>query len=245
LVSIFGISALLTSMGWERYWSAKIDEATEIVGQAGGQTLPELSNLHHALWHPLWWGLGDLGRDKGYRSNDRSVFRWAIPRVNKRFGTRYKHQYGASQLDNYHAGGNYHIKPETIPEYSIVLRDKIIGDVTSDPMWYVSILAKRAVRAFQGATPIRFGVGRHFVDVPFSAWLALPMLGIVLALRLWDQAALLLFYTPTSLTTVLVSSHRGFDSIASFHIVAFALLGCWGIWAVQSLLEKRRSENAG
>ena len=125
-----------------------------------------------------------------------------------------------------------------------MLRDKIIGDVTSDPTWYLSILAKRTVRAFQGATPIRFGVGSYFVDVPFSAWLALPVLGLVLALRQWTQVALLLFYTPTSLPTILVTSHRGFNNIASFHIVAFALIGCWGVWAVQNLLGRKHSENA-
>jgi hypothetical protein len=249
LISIFGISASLASMGWERYWSYKIDEATKIVARAGGKTLPELSNLHHALWHPIWWGLGDLGRDKGYRSSDRSAFAWGIPRVNERFGTRYKRNPTANQLDNYHAGGFYHIKPETIPEYAVVLRDKIIYDVTSDPMWYLSILAQRTARAFRGATPIRFGVGSRFVDVPFSAWLALPVLAVVLALRRWDQVALLLFYTPTSLPTILVSSHRGFDNIASFHIVAFALVGCWGVRAVQNvlaqnLLVRKRSRDA-
>jgi hypothetical protein len=162
--------------------------------------------------------------------------------VNERFGTDYEVRFKSLGLANYHSDRrHYRIQPETLPEYSAVLRDKIVGDIQSDPIWYLSILAERIQRAFRGATPIRFGVGSHFADVPFSAWLALPMLGLVLIARKWDQAALLLFYTPTSLPTVLIASHLGFGAIAAFHIVAFAVACCWGVWMLQGVFSRRRS----
>ena len=126
-----------------------------------------------------------------------------------------------------------------------MLRDKIIHDITSDPLWYASILAKRTERAFAGATPIRFGFMSHYFDVPFSAWVALPMLLLVLVARKWDQVALLLFYTSNSLPTVLIFSRRGFDTIASFHILAFAVICCWGIWAVHDALSRRQAKDSG
>jgi hypothetical protein len=243
LISIFAASALLTAFAWGRYWDHKIAEATEIVRRAGGKPFPDLANLHHAIWHPIWWGLGDFGTDKGYRSSDRAAYRYAIPLVNERFGTNYEILFGTHELQNYHSDlRHYRIKPETIPEYSVVLKDKIVNDVRADPVWYLSILAKRVQRAFRGATPIRLGVKRHFVDIPFSAWLALPMLGLVLIARKWEQVALLLFYTPTSLPTVLIAAHWGFSIIAAFHIVAFAVVCCWGVWVLQDVFSRNPSE---
>ena len=240
LLSLFVVGALACSLVWGHYWSAKFREATEIVRRAGGKPFPELSNMHHALWHPIWWGLGDLGTDKGYRSSDRAAYAYAIPIVNKRFGAKYERQPRSYLLENVHADGSgYRIKPETLPEYTAVLRDKILADVTSDPGWYLRILAERTKRAFRGATPIRFAFGDVTLDVPFSAWLALPILGIALAARRWREAALLLFYTPTSLPTILISSRPGFDNIAAFHIAAFAVVCCWGVRAAGRLGSRR------
>lgn len=51
------------------------------------------------------------------------------------------------------------------------------------------------------------GIGPHYVDIPFSAWLFLPALMLLFALREWGQVKRLLFFLPTSLTALLL--HRG------------------------------------
>ena len=185
-------------------------------------------NAHHAFWHSIWWGLGDFGRDKGYWNEDRMAYRYGIPRVNLRFGKSYKYTPGRYTLDNYYTPQRKHrVKPETLPEYGIVMRDKVVGDIVDDPLWYAGILAKRVQWAFDKATPMRVAIGTRYFDIPFTAWLFLPMLAWLAYLRRWDQLKLLAFYLPTSLSTILVFGRGSMAFNAGFHMVAFAVLVCW------------------
>jgi hypothetical protein len=227
LVALLALSATATSAAWGHYWQAKFDEAHEIVSARGGVTFDGDWNLHHALWHSLWCGLGDFGQDRGYKWNDRAGYRYGIPRVNARFGTQYRLGSGHSLRNYYTKARKHRIRAETLHEYSVVMRDKVIGDIREDPVWYASVIARRLKRVLSHATPIRLSLATGYVDLPFSAWLFIPALGWVAFLRCWDQFVLLGFYASTSVTTVAVYSGHSMPFNSAFHLVLFAVFVCW------------------
>jgi len=231
--------AFATGQIWSAYWNAKIDTAVEVVEAAGGRAHKGSWNLHHSLWHPIWFGLGDFGQDKGYQHTDQAAYRFAIPILNARYGTKYK-------LDGWffkNEGKTDHVtKPETLPEYQLVLRDKILGDIRESPGWYLSILMKRSQRIFNHTTPVRLAFGSSYLKIPFTAWIALPLLGSLLALRRWEEVKLLLFYTPTSLPAFLMIADRGYLNPSAFHLVAFALVATWAFLATLRVVPGLRTK---
>jgi len=98
----------------------------------------------------------------------------------------------------------------------------------------------RARRIFDRALPVRLGWGADFVQIRFNAWLALPLLALLGALRQWDQVKLLLFYTPTSLPPLLIYSRNGYTNPTAFHMMAFALLACWALHAALHVVARAR-----
>lgn len=227
LLALLAVSYAATSLLWSTYWERRFDEAGKAVAHTNVAPI-NLRNTHHTLWHPVWAGLGDFARDRGYRWGDSAAYEYAIPEINRRFGTHYaiskEHRYLLQNLDS---ENGYKIPPESLPYYPIVLRSKVLGDIAEDPLWYLGILASRAERILRLTTPIRLGLGRSYFDVPFSGWLLLPALALVLAARRWEQAKLLAFYLPCSLPAFLIYSRGGMTNPSAFHIVTFGLVGCW------------------
>ena len=125
-----------------------------------------------------------------------------------------------------------------------MLRDKILGDIRESPGWYFGILAKRFHAIFEHATPLRIALGAKYAEFPFSAWLALPLFAWVATLRNWDEVKLLLWYTPTSLTPLLIYARKGFLNPTAFHAMAFALLATWAILAALRALPRLRGKLA-
>ena len=243
LVATLAVSFGLTSQLWARFWDTKFEEAVATVTAAGGKPLLSGRNLHHSLWHPIWFGLGDFGKDKYYGSSDQAAYAYGIPRVNALHGTQYVRYENAYSLKNKDESG-YRLKPETIPEYQLVLREKILTDIRDEPSWFLGVLLKRAERIFDRATPVRLGLGARFVDIPFSAWLVLPMLALLLFLRRWEQVKLLIFFSPTSLPAFLIHSGGGFTNPTAFHLAAFALFACWSVNALSGFAAARTRARA-
>jgi hypothetical protein len=75
---------------------------------------------HHAVWFGVWTGLGDFDESKGYVWNDAAASAFLVKK-------------GGTPL----APGSYGERNEEI------LRETIFADISSDPLWYARILAKR------------------------------------------------------------------------------------------------------
>jgi hypothetical protein len=188
----------------------------------------KLRNSHHTLWHPVWAGLGDFARDRGYSWGGTPAYEYAIPEIKRRFGTNYEFSNETGYLlQNLDSEKGYRISPENLPNYPVVMREKVLGDIREDPLWYLGVLRSRVVQIFGHTTPIRLGFGAAYIDLPFSGWLFLPALALVLAARRWDQAKLLAFYLPLSLPAFLIFSLGGLTNPSAFHIVTFGLMTCW------------------
>jgi hypothetical protein len=218
----------LTSALWKLHWDHEFAEAHAIVSAAGGTTFDGYRNLHHSVWHPIWCGLGDFDTRYGYRWWDGAAHDYAIPILDRRFGIRYRKIPGTWLFESSDTSDQkLQTSLETVPEYSLVLREKVLRDIRNDPGWYASILARRLHTIFTVITPVRLGLGTRYVDIPFSAWLLLPALLLLVAAGRADQVLLLLFFLSTSLPSLLVFSGLGFTYNSAFHLALFALVICW------------------
>lgn len=246
LCGLLAVSFLGTTAAWSRYWDHQFEESVRTVEAAGGTPYQGARNRYHSLWHPVWCGLSDFDRKYGHKWSDRAAYRFAIPRVNIRFGTDYKLVPKSYLLWNFEEGNApYRIKPETLPAYNLILRDTILHQIREDPAWYAEILGKRIVRIFSDTTPVRFGLGPNHVEFPFSAWLFFPVLAWLLVRRDWSQVKLLLFFVPTSLTALLIHSGRGFNYNTGFHLVLFAMLSCWVVLGLYARFARAGSGPTG
>lgn len=240
LVLAFGTTGRL----WAAHWDRSFDEARRAVEAGGGTPFTGPWNKHHVLWHSLWCGLGDFDTRHGYEWDDRVAFQYGIPEVNRRFGTSYEIADNEKWLRQVHAEARYHqIRPETLPEYNTVIRDKVLSDIASDPLWYAGILTRRAIRLLSQTTPIRLGASGAVVDLPFSGWLLLPALVALAALRSWDQLAVLGFFLSTSLTPLLVYSGWNLAYASSYHLALFSLAACWLANGLSDTFKRRRTSS--
>ncbi|MBN1894248.1 hypothetical protein JW906_07120, partial [bacterium] len=170
----------------------------------------------HLVWHPLFCGLGDFGRDKGYAWDDRVAYRYALPILNEKYGLNLKYTQGYALDMDADSTGAYYAKMDVVPHYESVLRKKILQDVCGDPLWYPGILLRRLLRILTHTAPLPV-VG--FVSVPFL-WFAW---------RRRDRSAVLAFLLSlaASLPPLLIYSKDNSTYGALYPLVAFSFLLAW------------------
>ena len=247
LVAVLLVSFGFTTALWSHFWEARFEQSYRTVEEAGGRPFNGSYNQHHALWHPIWCGLADFARDKGYRWLDTAAYRYAIPIINQRHGTDHRLlNEGAFVLESTVPGNpGYQMKPELLPEYTVVIREKVLGDIADDPLWYLGVLSKRAERIMDRAPEVRLHWGATFTRIPFSAWWIVPVLALAVTARRWDATKVLLFYTPTSLAAFLIYSDGGMTNPTSFHVATLAVMVCWVVNGVSIIVvEKLRRVSA-
>jgi hypothetical protein len=230
------IGYTLVSQGLERYIDAKFPEAQAFVARAGGHPYPGLRVRHHAAWHNLFLGLGDFDTRHGYAWDDVVAYRYAVPLLHERYGMPVTYS-GGYYLDQYYGDDHfYRIKPEDLPEYSVLLREKVLRDIREDPTWYLSILGRRVVAILADTTPVGLALGPWWVPVPGSrwlGWLAIPVLVVAAMSRKWLYVGLLLGSLALSLPALLVYAKEGMTYYGVFHVVALCI-------AVQMAVERWR-----
>lgn len=77
----------------------------------------------HAAWLGLWEGLGDFAADRGYSWHDRDA---------KRFMQR-------------HGLRPFEHPNEVLRSHEAFFRDRFLGDVARDPLWYAGVLLRRTM----------------------------------------------------------------------------------------------------
>ena len=65
----------------------------------------------------------------------------------------------SSWREAWDAAGKYYRTPYELPHYEEVIRDKVLGDIRRDPVWYLGILWKRAGRILTETSPVRLAAG--------------------------------------------------------------------------------------
>jgi hypothetical protein len=232
LVVLFFATFSFTDKTWTRYFNAKNDQARTFLTRVGGHPFPGPMRMYHHFWHPVWCGLGDFDTTKGYKWDDFSALAYAKPILVNQY-----HEYVPSGSfaaprtpeEWWDDGGFYKRLPYDIPHYNDIIRDKVVGDIKSDPMWYARIIAKRVERVLTEPTPVRITWNKDWITLPgeslFSGKAFVPLLFLCLFTRARLFAKILVFTLPTCVTAIIVFSGRGIAWYGIFHIFTVTVLG--------------------
>ena len=211
LVAILAASLLAGSSAWASYFDAKFRETYVKVKAAGGHPYDGPRHLHHFVWHALWCGLGDFDTRYGYEWNDTKGMAYALPIMKARgfeptgYPKVERQPFDALTLGVYwDRARKYARTPFEVPEYIDVIREKVVHDITHDPLWYLTILAKRLWRQIVETTPptVALGDGRKISAPPAVVWGLLPFVvaAILWRARCWFLLKLLVFLAPLAST---------------------------------------------
>jgi hypothetical protein len=235
LVILLVLFFSLTSYGWKSYFDYKFKQAYRVVKEAEGHPIPqEVIFSLHPLWHNLWLGLGDFDKKYGYAWDDTIAADYAFPILKKKYNMKIKRrpealfgQFGRLLDDYWDKDKKYYRMVEHLPRYFDVLRDKVIFDITHDPMWYLDIILKRVWRVFSETTPIRISLGRRWVTLPMHGLFLIPMMLILIAGHNWMLLKLICFTLPLAFAAIVICSEGGMSFYSCYHIFVVAICIAW------------------
>ncbi|GEM_PF-869721 len=238
----------LTSRSWGSFFKGKIKAAEQVVEEAGGHVYPGPRDINHLFWHPIWVGLADfdLGTDwKDHKSSDfalpilKEQYDIEIPKIVVQKGTTFERAYKP-----WDEAGKFYRQAHELDHFGDVLRDDLIERIKKDPLWYPGILFRRSKRVLSESTPIRLAWGTSGITIPFSGWLVLPFLGLLVWCRSWVPLATILVLAGTSATAVAVFSGGNTAFYSTFHIAAMAAICSCAVEAILKYLRTTKQEQA-
>ncbi|MCO6499779.1 MAG: hypothetical protein J5I47_05305 [Vicingus serpentipes] len=177
------------------YFDSKFAEAYNIVKENGGHTYDGGKIKRHKLWHPIFCGLGDFDNKYGYQWNDRVAYKYAIPILKSKYNLDLKYS-GKLHLDEYYDEDKiYYKKFDEIDEYEEIMKEKVLSDISNDPLWYFSIILKRINRILISTLPF-----------PLLGYVMLFLLYYLFLHRKHELINLLLLSIPLSFTPLFIYS---------------------------------------
>lgn len=215
LISLFFIAFLCTETLYNYYFEYKFKQAYSIVAKKGGHVFDGRRMRHHPFWHSIWCGLGDFGDNHGYEWHDDAPKIFAEPLLVKKYGEKILKD---TQLTSRSNNSFY-----TLPQYELILRDKIIEDIITDPAWYLRILLKRflLVAIYVIAYKVHiFGFSISFLYLAIPCFLSSLLL---LFSKGWEYIKLLIFSFPTAMVALFVYGGGGTPLYFVGHLYCLAI----------------------
>jgi hypothetical protein len=220
-------ATLATQFAWKAGLERKYNQTIQVVRNAGGHPYEGPRHTVHVFWHAVWCGLGDGDTKYGYKWNDLAAYAYAEPILEKKYHVRIPPRDTYYYLESWDAAGKYPKKPEYFDEYNQVIRDKVLHDITNDPLWYVRILAKRMYQVLARVPPLQvhLGFAAFPVQFPEAVWLGLGLIVplILMYLRRWDLLRLMIFCVPLMAPALLIFSKGGM-AYSIHHLLSVAIL---------------------
>jgi hypothetical protein len=224
LVAVLLASYFLTSQAWQSYWDRKFTAAQAFVAAHGGAPYAGPHASSHVLWHSVYIGLGDFGKDRGFRWDDRAGFVYATPFLRSQYHLNVTYSGGYYFNESYDPAGVYRLYPPELPQYNRVMRDAVLQTIERDPLWYAGVLVRRLWRIVVQTTPVSIALGPWRVGIPGAGFLILPVVILLFLRKKIFFAKLILFTWPLSLTALLVYSGDGTPYYGISHIVTVGIL---------------------
>ncbi|MFC2114328.1 hypothetical protein ACFLRI_03165 [Bacteroidota bacterium] len=207
------------------YFDTKFEHAAAFVEENGGHVYTGPRMTAHSFWHPVFCGLGDFDQKYGYKWDDIVAYNYAIPILKEKYklSLNYSGKYG---LDEYYDKDSlYYKKLEEFTEYDEIVKTKVLGDIKSDPGWYIEILFKRIERILKRTLPF-----------DFAGWLILPVFILLLIGRERKLINLLLVSLPLSLTPLIIFSKGNATYNSVFPILSLSIMLMWIFRLIKSKL---------
>ncbi|HPQ35805.1 MAG TPA: hypothetical protein PK563_15030 [Tenuifilaceae bacterium] len=214
LALILLVSLLITRHLVRVYFELKFEETKQLVTAHGGHVYCGERIAGHKFWHPVFCGLGDFDTKYGYEWDDRIAYKFAVPILREKYGINVNYS-GKYYTDDYYDDAKlYYIKFDEIPEYEQVVKEKVLGNITSDPVWYFTIIIKRIGRVLTRTIPFRY-VG----------WLLFPLILFLIFKKRWDSLKIILISLPLSATSIIIFSGSGatFNSVFAYFVLAIVV----------------------
>jgi hypothetical protein len=215
---IYSILFILTFYGGKQsiryYFDNKYKITSALVLQQNGHLYTGSRISGHKLWHPVFCGLGDFDTKYGYVWDDRVGYTYATPILQKEYGLNIHYSNKLFLDDYYDKDSLYYVKFDEIDTYEEVVKNKVISDITNDPLWYLTILLKRIARILSFTIPI-----------PFIGWLLFPILYYLIKKRYWLYLKLIVISMPLSATSLLIYSGKGntYNSVFVYFLILIIL----------------------
>src|SRR5581483_6067086 len=223
MVCIFLLAFALTAHAWSAAYDRSFASARAFVATHGGRPYRGPYRYHHPRWHAVFCGLGDFDHGRhGYLWLDPVPFAYAHPILWDRY-----HIPLTLVRGDYFAGdtmeGGYRRSFFDYPEYDVILRDKILGDIWNDPGWYIRGLWERTQKISARTVPVSVAVGSWRRGVYVPGWLVLPVVMGTILSRQRVFLMLMLFALPLTLVPLLVYTESGETNLTWAHIVSVAV----------------------
>ncbi|MEQ8319689.1 MAG: hypothetical protein RH946_05440 [Rhodospirillales bacterium] len=205
------VTFMSTNTAVNSYFNYLENRTVKIVRAAGGDVATDRGGVKvHLFWHSFWGGLGDFDDKYGYLFWDRVITDYGQPISEKLPGNE----------------TGTHVR--YTEAYAKVLRDKVINDIVSDPLWLTRIILKRFERGLFENTPVRIAIGSASIDIPYVKPLLIPvglvLLGFYLFRREWGIPILFLYPLSIGAITIAMTSDMGFHYYLILHLFFCALL---------------------
>jgi hypothetical protein len=203
----------------------KLEESKAAVAAVGGSPYTGPVAHFHEFWHAIFCGLGDFDTKYGYEWADRVPYHYAYPELQARNPDKKLDPDSWLQEDWYDAARKYPVFYSETPGYHEIVRDKVLHDITHDPLWFMGIVGRRASLMAREAKPVgvSFGSVLLYLNGSHLVYACLPLFVFLTTSRRWAHAKLLLFTLPLSIAPLLVYSGGGMTNYSSFHIFGFFL----------------------
>jgi hypothetical protein len=199
------------------HFKEKKANAEAVVTLAKGHVFNGGETSGHTLWHSIFCGLGDFDDKYGYDWDDETkAYAYSVPKLKEKCGVDYDYTPGGYFFNAYSDEDSiYYIKFEEIACYQDILKEKVVNDVSSDPLWYGKILLNRLVRILTVTIPL-----------PYLGWLVL-----LLPYFYWKKDNLLLLNLilislPLCATSLIIFSLKGstYNGVYVYFIILFILV---------------------
>ncbi|HDZ9226360.1 hypothetical protein [Vibrio cholerae] len=161
IIAMISVVFFTTKFLIRSHFESTYESTSQVVRSVGGVVFDGGVTGQHPIWHPLLAGLGDFGQDKGFLWSDRDIF----IRILSKAG--YSNRDISEVKNSFYDPDTkfYYKRPETLGRYASLARAEFINTVTSDPIWYVGILVKRAVRIVFDIPPVTIYFFKNKIEI--------------------------------------------------------------------------------
>jgi len=223
MAALLGTSFFIFKSAWDFHFKESMKQAQNFVKEKGDVPYPGAISVYHPFWHSIFCGLGDWGKDKGYEWNDHVAFSYGFAKLGLQPISKNNYfsnfTIGVIPVDN----PSYIRTIYDLPQYTEVLRNKIINDIAYDPWWYTTIIAKRIKQLIIETSGIHFSLGPFHLEINFKYLGSILLFGALISsayLRLWYQWRLLALGYSGASAAILVYSLQGMTYFSIAHIFA-------------------------
>ncbi|PIT99548.1 MAG: hypothetical protein COT74_11150 [Bdellovibrionales bacterium CG10_big_fil_rev_8_21_14_0_10_45_34] len=215
---------LVTSV-WSGYFDFKQRQAVAFVKASGGIPLEINPSRVHRVWHPLNLGLGDFDTKYGHKWSDAWAYDYAFPILNERFQLGlHLHSSGLQFLESHDEHGVYYRKFEELPEFTQIVKEKYLGDIFADPIWFLEIIVKRINRTLTEIPEISAQVLNLRAGVFVSGYICFAILMFLIWNKSFFPLKLTAVAATTSLAAIVMHSGGGNTNYSIYQFVVVALL---------------------